>query len=116
MEPVVAPGAAALPPPAPVPNLLSEARAILLMYSLTRRSGVGRNSSAVCPPLLPRPEMFAHFSAGGAAQGASAGEEPAQVVVGRLPDIGAGRQAALHDILAIWPFPIARTLTGTNSL
>ena len=85
-----------------MPNSLSEARAILPMYSLTRRSGVGRNSSAVCPPLLPRPEMFAHFSAGGAAQGASAGEEPAQVVVGRLPDIGAGWQADLHDILANW--------------
>ena len=100
VEPVVAPGAAALPPPAPVPYSLSEARAILPMYSLTRRSGVGHNSSAVRPPLLPRPEMFAHYSAGGAVQRGSAAEEPARVVVGRLPAIRAGRQADLHDILA----------------
>ena len=100
VEPVIAPGAAALPPPAPVPNSLSEARAILPMYSLTRHSGVGRNSSTVRPPLLPRPEMFAHYSAGGVAQRASGGVEPARVVVGRLPDIGAGRQADLHNILA----------------
>ena len=77
VEPVVAPGAAALPPPAPVPNSLSEARAILPMYSLTRRSGVGRDSSAGRPPLIPRPEMFGHYSAGGAVQGASAAEVPA---------------------------------------
>ena len=82
-----------------MPNSLSEARAILPMYSITRRSGVGCNSIANCPPLLPRPEMFAHYSAGGAAQGASAAEEPARVVVGRLPAVGAGRQADLHDIL-----------------
>ena len=99
VEPVVAPGAAALPPPAPVPNSLSEARAILPMYSLTRRSGVGRNSSTVRPPLLPRPEMLAHYSAGGAVQRGSAAEEPARVVVGQLPAIRAGRQADLHDIL-----------------
>ena len=67
VEPVVALGAAALPPPAP--NSLSEARAILPMYSLTRRSGVGHNSSAVRLHLLPHPEMFAHYSAGGAEQG-----------------------------------------------
>ena len=99
VEPVVAPGAAALPPPAPVPNSLSEARAILPMYSLTRPSGVGRNSSTVRPPLLPRPEMLAHYSAGGAVQRGSAAEEPARVVVGQLPAIRAGRQADLHDIL-----------------
>ena len=100
VEPVVAPGAAALPIPAPVPNSLSEARAILPMYSLTRSSGVGRNSRAGRLPLLPCPEMFAHYSAGGAVQGASVAEEPARVVVGRLPAIGAGWQAVLHDILA----------------
>ena len=99
VEPVVAPGAAVLPPPGPVPNSLSEAGAILPMYSLTRRSGVGRNSIAARPPLLLRPEMFAHYSVGGAAQGASAAEEPARVVVGRLPAVRAGRQADLHDIL-----------------
>ena len=57
VEPVMAPGAGALPPPAPVLNSLSEARAILPMYSLTHRSGVGHNSSAV----RPRPEMFSSW-------------------------------------------------------
>ena len=100
VEPVVVQGAVVLPPPAPVPNSLSEARFILPMYSLTRRSGVGWNSSAVQPPMSPRPEMFAHYLAGRAAQGASASDELARVVVGWLPDIGSGRQADLHDILA----------------
>ena len=99
VESVVAPGVAALLPPAPVPNSLSEARAILPMYSLTRRSGVGAQLHRCPPPLLPRPEMFAHYSAGGVAQGASAAEEPARVVVGRLPTVGAGQQVDLHNIL-----------------
>ena len=80
---------------------------ILPIYSLTHRSGVGRNSIAARPPLLPRPEMFAHYSAGGAVQGESAAEEPAWVVVGRLPAIGAGRQEDLHNILANRRRPMA---------
>ena len=120
VEPVVAPGAAALPPPAPVPNSLSEA---LLFYRCTHALAAqawGATPALVaCPcyrvPKCSRTTLLAvRFRGRQRRRSPPAwwwGGCPPSELVGRRTCTTSWRTEERP-----WPFPIVRTLTGTNSL